>query len=167
MVVELSVNVAVTDRSCVMVTTHVPVLAHPLPVHPLKNEPDEAVAVSVTLAPLAKVAEQVEVQLLMPAGSLDTVPLPVPDGVTVSVYVSVLNVAVTDRAADIVTVQVPDAFVQSPLQPAKTEPVVGVAVRTTEVPSLKLAVQVAPQLMPAGLLVTVPVPPPPLVTDRV
>ncbi len=82
MVVELSVNVAVTDRSCVMVTTQVDEPAHPLPLHPLKNEPDAAVAVSVTLAPLAKVAEQVRPQS-MPAGTLVTVPLPVPVGVTV------------------------------------------------------------------------------------
>jgi hypothetical protein len=45
---------------------------------------------------------------------------------------------------------------QAPLQPANTEPPAGVAVRVTEVPVLKLAVQVGPQLMPAGALLTEP-----------
>ncbi|MBI3607018.1 MAG: hypothetical protein HY207_03520 [Nitrospirae bacterium] len=84
LVVELSVNVAETDWAVVMVTLQVPAPVHPPPLHPLKNDPDAAVAVRVTLAPLAKVAEQVEPQSI-PVGALVTVPLPVPDGVTVSV----------------------------------------------------------------------------------
>ena len=47
-----------------------------------------------------------------------------------------------------------------PLQPAKVEPDAGVAVRVTTVPLLKLAEQALPQLMPAGELVTVPLPVP-------
>jgi hypothetical protein len=47
-----------------------------------------------------------------------------------------------------------------PLQPAKEEPDVGVAVRVTAVPLANEAAQVAPQEMPAGLLVTVPLPAP-------
>ena len=44
-------------------------------------------------------------------------------------------------------------------QPTKTEPVLGVAVSVTVcVPAGNVNVQVAPQLMPAGLLVIVPVP---------
>ena len=50
--------------------------------------------------------------------------------------------------------------VQAPDQPVKVEPEAGVAVRVTEVPLPKLAVQVEPQSMPAGLLVTVPAPVP-------
>ena len=68
-------------------------------------------------------------------------------------------------SADIVRVQVP-VPVQSPLQPVNTEPASGVAVNTTEVPSPKSAAQVAPQVIPAGALVTVPVPVPALVTVR-
>ena len=68
-------------------------------------------------------------------------------------------------SADIVTVQVP-VPVQSPLQPVNTEPASGVAVNATEVPSAKSAAQVAPQVIPAGALVTVPVPVPALVTVR-
>src|SRR5206468_6756942 len=53
-----------------------------------------------------------------------------------------------------------------PLQPVKVEPAAGLAVRVTAVPLAKLAEQVAPQLSPAGLLVTVPLPVPALLTVR-
>ena len=74
-------------------------------------------------------------QLISP--SLDvTVPLPVPAGFTVSVNrcTLALKVAVTDRAPLIVTVQVVLVVVQLPLQPAKVDPVLGVAVSVTIVP---------------------------------
>src|SRR5207247_5523256 len=54
-----------------------------------------------------------------------------------------------------------------PLQPVKVEPAAGMALRVTTVPLAKLAEQVAPQLMPAGALVTVPLPVPAGVTVRV
>jgi hypothetical protein len=73
-----------------------------------------------------------------------------------------VNVAVTERAWVIVTVQVP-VPVQAPLQPVKVEPVDAVAVRVTLVPLVKVALQVAPQLTPVGLEVTVPDPVPLLV----
>jgi hypothetical protein len=48
---------------------------------------------------------------------------------------------------------------QAPLQPENTDdPDAGEAVRVIAVPLLKFAVQVVPQLMPAGALVTEPVP---------
>jgi hypothetical protein len=75
-----------------------------------------------------------------------------------------LNVAVTVWFWLITTVQVPLVFVQAPLQPAKVEPFVVVAVSTTEVPSVKSAAQVVPQVMPAGALETEPVPAPASVT---
>ena len=50
-----------------------------------------------------------------------------------------------------------------PLQPANVEPVAGVAVKVTIAPLAKEAEHVAPQLMPAGLLATVPFPVPLLV----
>ena len=76
-----------------------------------------------------------------------------------------MKVAVTAVFAVIVTVQaaVP---VQAPDHPANVEPEAGVAVRVTCDPVLKLAIQVAPQLIPLGLLTTVPVPVPAGVTVR-
>lgn len=56
---------------------------------------------------------------------------------------------------------------QSPLQPAKVEPESGVAVSWTVVPELKFAEHVEPQFIPDGLLTTVPVPVPDLLTLRV
>ena len=46
----------------------------------------------------------------------------------------------------------------APLNPEKLYPAAGVADRATVVPSLKLAEQVVGQSIPAGLLVTVPLP---------
>jgi hypothetical protein len=85
---------------------------------------------------------------------------------TVSVSVCKVNVAVTDLAASTVTTQVPVPEQPEPLQPVKSEPVAGVAVSVTEVPYVYELEQVAPQLIPAGLDVTVPLPLPFLVTDR-
>jgi hypothetical protein len=44
-------NVAVTLWAAVMFTTHVPVPLHDAPLQPEKVEPEDAVAVKVTLAP--------------------------------------------------------------------------------------------------------------------
>jgi hypothetical protein len=55
-------------------------------------------------------------------------------------------------------VQLELAPLQAPVHPANIELVAAVAVRVTAVPRSKLAVQVFPQLMPEGLLATLPVP---------
>ena len=54
-----------------------------------------------------------------------------------------------------------------PDQPAKVEPAAGPAVSVTAVPCANCELQVAPQLIPDGELVTVPEPVPALLTVRV
>ena len=82
-----------------------------------------------------------------------------------SFVVVVLNVAVTDSAALIVTTQLP-VPVQAPLHPPNVEPEFATCVNVTCDPAVKFAVQALGQVIPAGLLVTVPVPPPASVTFK-
>jgi hypothetical protein len=72
-----------------------------------------------------------------------------------------LKVAVQVLLASMVTAPLAQPV---PLQPAKVEPAAAVAIKVTRAPLLKVAEQVLPQLMPAGVLVTVPSPLPVLVT---
>ena len=64
------------------------------------------------------------------------------------------------RAAVMLTTQVAEAPVHGPDQPTKAEPEFGAAVSVTLVPDPKLAEQEGAHWMPAGLLLTVPLPPP-------
>src|SRR5207253_8560735 len=98
------------------------------------------------------------------AGVLVTVPMPVPALETVRTKVCDAKVAVTVVAAETVTTHVPVPEQPPPLQPLKVAPTAGVAVSVTAVPLAKLAVHVAPQVIPAGALVTVPLPVPALLT---
>src|SRR2546425_10712346 len=95
----------------------------------------------------------------MPAGLLVTVPAPAPALETVSTRAGV-KVAVTVVAPEIVTVQLPVPEQPPPVQPPKAEPAAGAAVSVTAAPLAKLAAQGAPQVIPARLVVTVPVPRP-------
>jgi hypothetical protein len=97
---------------------------------------------------------------LIPAGLELTVPVPAPAGVTVTATCLSVKVAVTDAAAFSVTAQLPVPVQPAPDHPANIEVTDGATVRVTRVPAAKLAAQVAPQLMPAGDEVTVPVPVP-------
>ena len=63
-----------------------------------------------------------------------TVPTPVPGFVTVKLYTDVANVAVTDVAAVIVTVQVPAPEQPPPDQPEKVDPLFVKAVKVTDFP---------------------------------
>jgi hypothetical protein len=161
-----SVNVAVTDFAAFIVTVQVApeTLSHPL--HPPKREPALAPAVSVTTVSLAYGSEQ-SVPQLTPVGLDVTVPLPFPDLPTVSVKVRRVNVAVTVFAAFIVTEQVAPETLSHPLQPPNVEFVLACAVSVTTVPLLYEAEQIAPQLIPDGLDVTVPPPVPVLLTASV
>ncbi len=95
----------------------------------------------------------------MPPGREVTTPpsAPVPVLLTVSTRGARSKVAVTERATLMVTLQVVDPL-QSPLQPMNVEFAAAIADRVTTVPLSKEAVQFAPQVMPAGALVTVPAP---------
>jgi len=150
-------KVAVTDCAAFIVTVQLPVPVQ-APLHPAKLDPVAALATKVTLVPLGKFALQVPGQL-MPVGVLATVPDPLPANVTDSGKVTVLKVAVTDCAALIVTVQLP-VPVQAPLHPAKLEPVAALATKVTLVPLAKFVLHVPGQLMPGGVLETVPLPVP-------
>src|SRR5262245_6557711 len=103
----------------------------------------------------------------MPDGALETVPVPLPDFVTVSAKAGKLSVAVTDVAALIVTLQVPVPAQPPPFQPVKSEPAAGVAVSVTVVPFVNPKAHVVPHVMPAGALATVPDPEPLLLTVSV
>ena len=76
-----------------------------------------------------KLALQVEPHAI-PAGELVTVPEPLPLFATERVCVSCVKAAVTLRAEDIVTSQLPIPL-QAPLQPVKLESGAGVGMSTT------------------------------------
>jgi hypothetical protein len=130
----------------------------------VKLEPGAGVAVSVTGGAVgAKAAEHVVPQSISPP-PLVTVPAPVPARLTVSV--GPLNFAVTLVAALTVTTHVPRPQQSPPVQPAKVDPLAAAAVSVTRVLGARVLVQVAPQLIPGGPLVTVPDPTSFLVTVR-
>jgi hypothetical protein len=127
----------------------------------LSLQPAAAVAVSVTVEFSAKLPVHVEPEQFRPVGELVIEPLPV--RVTVSACNGVpetrSKVTVAVRFCEIAMVQVvPLLPVQPPPQRLKTQPLAGVAVSLTWVFLAKLPVQVLPQLIPAGALVTVPLP---------
>ena len=62
-------------------------------------------------------------------------------------------------------VQVVAVDVVHPCQPTKRDPSAGLAVSVTCVPTAKVELQLAPQLMPTGLLVTMPLPAPTKATE--
>ncbi len=81
----------------------------------------------------------------------------------VVVVVAAVKVAVTD--ADVLPLSEHAAVpVQPPLHPENVEPDAAAAVSVTTVPGAYVAEQEVPQLIPAGLLVTVPDPVPAFVT---
>src|SRR5262245_41497415 len=156
-------NIAVTVCAALIVTVQAP-LPVQAPVQLVKAEPAVGVAVKVTMVLLLNENEQDEPQL-MPAGVLVTLPAPPPTLFTVRTKVGTVKLAVTVVAAFIDTTQDP-APLQAPLQPVKTEPVAAVGLRVTLVLKLNEVEQVEPQLMPVGVLVTVPVPVPDVFTVR-
>lgn len=125
------------------------------PDHPAKLESDAGAAVSLTVVPALNTVEQVWPQS-MPAGLLITVPLPGP-AKDIEIIPGVTKVAPTFISAFKTRVQFPVPE-QAPDQPANEFEGDGAAVSVIEVPAGKLALQVVPQLIPAGALVTLPEP---------
>ena len=77
-----------------------------------------------------------------------------------------MNVALTLLAALIFTTHLPVPE-HAPDQPANFDPDVAAAVRVTTVPAVNACVHVAVQAIPAGVLVTFPLPVPALSTVRI
>jgi hypothetical protein len=142
----------VTLCAAFIVTTQLPT---PLqaPPQPAKPQPFIGAAVKVTGVPTLKLALHVEGQVT-PVGELVTVPLPETVADNVKTWV---NVADTDCGEFIVTVH-PALPLQAPPQPLKVQPLAGVAVKVTGVPPANPALHADGQLMPGGLLATVPLP---------
>jgi hypothetical protein len=148
----LKVAVTVTAFAALMVHAAVPEQG---PDHPAKVELAAGTAFRVTEVPPLKVEEQVCPQS-MPAGLLVITPVPGPATDTAS-----------DRGPEKVAPTLVSAFrttvhfavpEQAPDQPEKVLEAAGLAVRVMDVPGAKVALQVAPQLIPAGALVTLPEP---------
>ena len=151
-------KLAVTLLAALKVMLQLVVPVHP-PDHPAKVSFVIGVAVSVTGVFWAKLKVQtavVEFEQLIPAGVLTTVPVPAPANATVNPEPAA-KLAVTLAFAVIVSLHalVP---VQLPLQPTKELVPVAVAVSETWEFAGKLALHVPGQLIPAGVLITVPEP---------
>ena len=133
-VLKLAVTLALLLPAA-MVQLLVPLHAPP---QPAKVLPLEARAVSVTALVLVKLADALvqPAAQLNPLGLLVTLPVPVPDLVSVTkrVVAAVVKLAVTLRALSMLTVQllVP---VQAPLQPLNVLPDAGCALKVTDVPA--------------------------------
>src|SRR5215204_3437997 len=108
----------------------------------------------------------------MPSGALVTVPVPLPALVSVSVVFvgEAVNVAVTTWLPFMATTHDPVPLQPPSLQPENVEPLAAVAVSVTSLPVVKAPEalpQPSSQLIPAGELVTVPIPLPALFTVNV
>jgi hypothetical protein len=144
------VKVAVTERSWLIVSVHVPVPVQ-APLQPMKVEPGAGVAVSTTLVPAMYASAQSPGQEI-PAGELVTVPASSPPMPTDSVWVVTFwKLAMTVWLEFMISVQeaVPE---QAPPQPANVEPDAGVAVSAIAFPSEIIPLQgelQANELVPA------------------
>jgi hypothetical protein len=150
-------KVAVTVVALVSVTVQVPLAEQPPPDQPTNTDPPAGVAVRTTGPPEGKLAEHV-VPHAIPAGALVTLPLPRPARTSASVTGAGAKAADTVVAVAKVKAQVPAPEHPPPDQPVKAEPDAGVAVSVMLDPDAKDAEHVLPQLIPAGALLTVPLP---------
>jgi hypothetical protein len=126
----------------------------PSPLQPVIEYPDAGTALSVVVVPKTKSAEHDVGQLIAP---VELVTDPDPCTTTDTRYGGALKVAVTDAAPVTVQVPVPEHAPPHPSKWTNENTDVG-AVSVTVVPVWKTAEQVVPQLIPLGLLVTLPGP---------
>jgi hypothetical protein len=147
-------KVAVTELAAAKVTVHGPVPLHPAPLQPVNELPEPASALRVTAVLAGKGALHAPEGQRIPLGLLVTDPGPL----TLTVRTGMAaNVAVTELAPVNAMAQLAVPL-QLPPQPENEEPDPAAAVSVTWVLAAKLALQVDPQLIPEGVLVTVPVP---------
>ncbi|WP_197028781.1 MULTISPECIES: hypothetical protein [unclassified Methylibium] len=153
-----ALKVAATLRAWLITTVQLGPAPVQAPPQPVNTWPAAGVALNTTLVLTAYAALHALPQS-MPAGCERTVPPPPTDTLSENVDAGGgLKLAVTVRDACIETVQVLAVPAQSPPQPLKTRPAAGVAVSVTDVALSKPALQLAPQLMPAGEDTTLPLP---------
>jgi hypothetical protein len=120
-------KVAVTDLACVITTIQEPVPVQ-APLQPAKIKPAADEAVRVTVVPESNGYEQCTPQSI-PNGLLTTLPLPTLVSVNVCTAVNVaVQVLLRSRVTE------PSEQSALPLQPEKTEPSFGEAVRVMSVP---------------------------------
>jgi hypothetical protein len=147
-------KVAVTERAASMVAAQVVPIAMSQPLQYPKVELASGDAVSVIRVPGPILELQVEPQSIPPPV---TAPDPLPLFCTVSAWAIALKVAVTRRAAFIVTVQVVALAESHRPQYAKVESTPGDAVSVTRLPGATPdTLHVEPQLIPPPLTVPNP-----------
>jgi hypothetical protein len=153
-----SVKVGTIDLDAFNVRVHVALEAESHPLQLPNRDPVTGDAVSVNWVPVLNEAVQLSSAdpHTSPAGLEVTSPRPVPALLTLSTGLK--NPAVIDLAPFMVTVQVVPETASHPLHPVNVDPSRGVAVRVTTVPGAYVAEHVYPQLMPAGLDDTRPLP---------
>jgi phage tail protein X len=150
----IGANVVSISYVCPPVTLSWHVVPEHAPLKPEKLYPEPAVADNVSPVPSLKLAVQVPGQSI-PAGLLITVPLPDIATVTCAGGIA-LKVAETEVSLD--KTRRHEEPLQAPPKLLNMYPETGVAVRDTAVPERNDALQVAGQLIPAGVLVNVPLP---------
>src|SRR5690349_15780227 len=161
-------NLAITARAALIATVHSPLkVTLSQPDHCAAWECGAGAPLRVRVEPLTKLALHVAPHSI-PAGALVTVPAPEPTFSTLSASTGRLKVALTSLSSDIVTSHSPSAVTASqPDQIGASASPEGLPVSVTVGSSAKAKAQVKPQLMPAGELVTVPVPVPAFLTVSV
>jgi hypothetical protein len=169
-------NAALTETTLLTKTVHTGFVPVHAPLQPVKRGIDVSVAalgvaVSVTMVPALKSATQPMLPVAahaIPEGTESTRPNGIKEpaiatsirGLGVKLATTVLRVVVTTWQGATVGQAISD-------QPENTESASGVAVSVTVAPSPKSLAHKRPQLIPAGILVTVLPEPPSLATVRV